>query len=98
MHQFPDYTPEHDGQPAVSAGRGLLITWQDGPFQSSFGPNGSMPEQPVRALIHRITDLHSRIPCVQNQEIIVHLNAVLGLLDERARERNSRGVLGTLEP
>ena len=91
MHQYPAYVHE-DGQ-MVSTGTGMRIEWQEGPFVSA-GLNGSMPEQPVRALIHRIEDLDSRLPCRQNRDIIMHLNQVLGLFDERTRERNSRGVLG----
>jgi len=34
-------------------------------------------------------------PCPQNAEVILHLRAILGLFDERTRERNNRGVLGT---
>jgi hypothetical protein len=98
MHQFPSYTPAHDGQPPRSEGKGLSITWQNGPFIDTFGPNGSMPEQPVRALIHRIEDLQTTMPCDQNPEIIRHLNAILGLFDERTRDRNKRGVLGTAVP
>ena len=96
MHQFPDYTKEEKNW--VSRGKGLHIIWQEGPFIESYGQNGSMPEQPVRALLHRVSDLHSQLPCPQNIEIIRHLNAILGLLDERTRERNQRGVLGTREP
>ena len=97
MHQYPTYAPE--GGQKVSTGTGLRIVWQEGPFQASLsGPNGSMPEQPVRALLHRIEDLDQTLPCPQNRKIIEHLNAVLGLLDERTRERNARGVLGTVSP
>jgi hypothetical protein len=95
MHQYPDYL-KLEGQ-AVSIGKGLRIEWQEGPLGESFGPNGSMPEQPVRALLHRIADLNQSLPCPQNVKIIEHLNAILGLFDERTRERNSRGVLGTRE-
>lgn len=98
MHQFPTYTPAADGRSARSEGKGLTIQWQEGPFAESFGPNGSMPEQPVRALIHRIEDLQQTMPCEQNSEIIRHLHAVLGLFDERTRDRNQRGVLGTRVP
>lgn len=98
MHQFPTYTPAVDGRPAVSEGKGLRIQWQDGPFVESFGQNGSMPEQPVRALIHRLEDMQQYMPCVQNIEIIQHCNAILALFDERTRDRNRRGVLGTRSP
>lgn len=98
MHQYPGYSLNEDGQ-KVSTGTGLRIVWQEGPFQNSpAGPNGSMPEQPVRALLHRIEDLDQTLPCPQNRQIIQHLNAVLGLMDERTRDRNARGVLGTVRP
>lgn len=92
MHQFPWYSVENGRK--VSTGTGLRIEWQEGPFVEA-GPNGSMPEQPVRALLHRIEDLDQALPCPQNRKIIEHLNAILGLFDERTRERNARGVLGT---
>jgi hypothetical protein len=92
MHMYPSYVVENGRH--VSVGTGMRIEWQEGPFLE-VGKNGSMLEQPVRALLHRIADLQSQLPCRQNPEIVMHLNAVLGLLDERTRERNNRGVLGT---
>ena len=92
MHMYPWYGVEN-GQ-HVSSGVGMRIEWQEGPFVEA-GKNGSMLEQPVRALLHRIEDLHATLPCPQNREIINHLNAVLGLLDERTRDRHHRQVLGT---
>lgn len=92
MHQFPWYQVENGRK--VSVGTGLRIEWQEGPFLEN-GPDGSMPEQPVRALLHRIEDLDAALPCPQNRKIVEHLNAILGLFDERTRERNARGVLGT---
>ena len=97
MHQYPTYGIEN-GQ-HVSTGKGLRIEWQEGPFLESWnGPTGAMLEQPVRALLHRVADLHQHLPCPQNPQIAEHLNAILGLLDERTRERNSRGVLGSTKP
>jgi len=92
MHQYPTYA--RDGGQMVSTGTGMTIRWQEGPFVE-VGLNGSMPEQPVRALLHRIEDLDSRLPCPENREVIAHLNQILGLFDQRTRNRNSRGVLGT---
>ena len=92
MHQYPHYIVENGAH--VSIGTGMRIQWQEGPFMST-GLNGAMVELPVRALIHRINDLNAVRPCPQNAEIVRHLNAILGLLDERTRERNARGVLGT---
>lgn len=92
MHQHPSYIVE-DGQ-KVSVGTGLRIVWQEGSFMDN-GPNGSMLEQPVRALLHRIAELQAERPCAQNPEIVQHLQMVLRLLDDRTRERNARGVLGT---
>jgi len=94
MHQYPDYIQENDQW--VSKGTGMSITWQEGPLADSpYGPNGAMPELPVRAVLQRIEMLNSTLPCPQNQEIILHLRAVLGLFDLRTFDRNSRGVLGT---
>lgn len=92
MHMYPEYVIER-GQ-RVSRGTGMEIRWQEGPFLE-VGKNGSMLEQPVRAMLHHIAQLESERPCRQNPQIVEHLNAVLGLLDERTRERNGRGVLGT---
>jgi len=92
MHMYPSYVVEN-GQ-KISTGEGMRIVWQEGPFVE-VGKNGSMLEQPVRALLHRIEDLNATLPCPQNREIINHLNAVLGLLDERTRDRHQRQVLGT---
>jgi hypothetical protein len=94
MHQYPTYA--HEEGRMVSTGTGLRIDWQEGPFLQ-VGLNGSMPEQPVRALLHRIEDLNAKLPCAENREIINHLNAILGLFDQRTRARNKRGVLGTAD-
>jgi hypothetical protein len=101
MHQYPTYAREPGQQPwdpghMVSTGTGMRIEWQEGTFVGT-GLNGSMPEQPVRALIHRMEDLNARLPCPQNLEILSHLRQILGLFDERTKERNARGVLGTLD-
>jgi hypothetical protein len=93
MHMYPAYVIE-DGQ-HVSTGTGMRIEWQEGPFMTA-GKNGAMLELPVRALLHRVADLHEALPCPQNFEITQHLNAILALLDERTRDRNKRGVLGTV--
>ena len=92
MHQYPTYAIV-DGL-AVSTGTGLRITWQQGTFLAN-GLNGAMLELPVRALLHRIADLDQHLPCPQNKKIVIHLNAILGLLDDRTRDRNARGVLAT---
>jgi hypothetical protein len=92
VHMYPEYVIEN-GQ-HVSRGVGMEIRWQEGTFME-VGKNGSMLEQPIRALLHHVAQLQSERPCRQNAQITEHLNAVLGLLDERTRERNSRGVLGT---
>jgi len=92
VHQYPTYARE--GGQMVSTGTGMRIEWQEGPFVQA-GLNGSMPEQPVRALMHRIEDLDSQLPCPENREILRHLAEILGLFDQRTRERNARGVLGT---
>jgi hypothetical protein len=80
MHQYPEYV--HEGGQYVSRGTGMTIAWQEGPFVT-VGLNGSMPEQPVRALLHRIGDLDSRMPCPQNKEIVGHLTASPGNADPR---------------
>lgn len=80
----------------VSEGTGMRIVWQEGPFMEC-GKNGSMLEQPIRAVLNRLDDLNQAMPCPENAEIKNHLWAVLGLLDQRTRERNKRGVLGTRE-
>lgn len=98
MHQYPDYVQEDTprGRQWVSLGTGMRIVWQEGPLADDpYGPNGAMPELPVRAVLQRIEQLNQALPCPQNREIILHLRAVLGLFDQRTFDRNSRGVLGT---
>jgi hypothetical protein len=90
---YPEYVVENGRH--ISTGFGMRIEWQEGPFMTA-SKNGAMLELPVRALIHRVEDLHRTLPCEQNFEIIQHLNMVLRLLDDRTRERNRRGVLGTV--
>lgn len=87
MHQFPIHLPTEARLPAS------IIKWQDGPIGDYF--NGATVEGVVRAVIDRVTDLNSVLPCEENRQAVDLLNQVLEQFDKRTRDRYQRGVMGT---
>jgi len=55
---------------------------------------GTTVEEPLRVSIARIKDLNSRFPCRENSIAITKMEEGLLWLNERTRERKSRGVEG----
>jgi hypothetical protein len=87
MHQYPAHEPGH------TYGPGFDIRWQDGAIGRDF--NGATVEGVIRAVLHRMDDFQALLPCEENRQVIEHLNAALGCLDSRTRDRYRRGVMGT---
>ena len=91
MHQYPSLTP--DGCEAV----GLAVRWQQGPIGAAF--NGATVEVVIRAAIMRLDQYQAGpMSCEENRAALQHLNAALGQLDARTRERYRRGVMGSEVP
>lgn len=93
MHTFPDYDAAGN-----ATGPGLSIEWLTGPLTEATRDDGATVEMVIRALIHRVEQLDTTLPCTHNKSICDHLQVCLHLLDLRTRERHDRGVLGTDQP
>jgi hypothetical protein len=90
MHQYPMHTPQH------TTAEGLDIRWQQGPIGAVF--NGASVEVVIRAVLHRLDDYQAALPCEENRLAIEYLNAALGCLEARTRDRYKRGVMGSEAP
>jgi len=93
-----------DGNPAGGGtfGRGFAITWQNGPLGRSGPdeerrePNGAFVEDIIAAAIDRLEYYQrSQFACDYNQQAIDFLKGAIGVLTERTKDRESRGVEGT---
>ncbi len=85
-------------------GLGLIIRWQDGPrgiddYGELGPPNGAFVETVIAAALQRIEWYQEvcggKFKCEENNEAINHLSDALYILDERTKDRQSRGVEGT---
>ena len=100
---FQEHWSDDQGRPAggVSSGRGLAISWQNGPLgrgDERREPNGAFVEDVIDAVIGRIEFYEaSEFACSENQEALEHLRAVARALDRRTKEREARRVEGLHE-
>ena len=85
-------------------GLGLSIQWQNGPrgiddYGELGPPNGAFVETVIAAAKQRIEWYQEvsegKFACDENRQSIIYLNKVLGLLDQRTKDRQQRGVEGT---
>ena len=96
---------DDEGNPAggSTSGRGISISWQNGPLQKSEGgtrlePNGAFVEGVIAAAIGRLEHYQeSKFACDWNETALGHLWAALAALEARTEERTNRGVEGTHE-
>ena len=106
MKQETQYIREHhwtgdNGNPAggETEGLGIHIDWQDGPLAVDGvrrEPNGAFVEGVIEAAIGRIEFYQrSKFHGIHNAVALGHLYAALEVLQERTRDRESRGVEGT---
>jgi hypothetical protein len=103
MRQF--VTEQHDsdaeGNPAggVTAGTGILITWQNGPLgrgDDRKEPNGAFVEGVIAAALGRLRYYQgTKFACRQNALAITKLEEALHWCQDRTAEREARGVEGT---
>ena len=105
--RFPDdYTPfiarnatNENGRPAGGfvKGVGIEITFQDGPLGDEDYPSGAFVEHVLEAALQRVQfyqDVEGgRYKCLENEEIITHLELAIA---ECVKRQNRRGVEGTL--
>lgn len=84
-------------------GVGLTIHWQNGPLGKEgvdrAEPNGAFVETVIAAALQRIEWYQEvndgKFACNENAHAIDHLNGALYILNERTKDRQSRGVEGT---
>lgn len=95
------WTDPSTGSPAggVTWGPGYAISWQNGPLgrgDSRREPNGAFVESIIRAAVQRLESYQSsQFECGENRAALHHLNAALGVLNERTQRRESAGTEGT---
>jgi hypothetical protein len=92
VRRYPWYSNEYGDVDDV----GLTIVWQRGPLDLEV--NGASPDMIVRAMMNKFEMWIKDQPSSENVAIHEHLSAILGLLDERTRDRARRGVVGTDQP
>lgn len=91
------------GNPAggSTSGRGISISWQDGPLVTSEGgtrdePNGAFVEGVIEAAVGRLEYYQdSKFACRENALAITKLQEALHWLEARTASREARGVEGT---
>lgn len=94
-------TLDWDGNPDDGhvIGVGLKIIWQRGPVEDGpeqKAPNGAFLETIISACIQRLRFFQeSKFACEENELAIIKLEEALSCLEQRTRERESRGVEGT---
>lgn len=97
---FQEHWNDDQGRPAggVSSGRGLAISWQNGPLgrgDQRREPNGAFVEDVIQAAIGRIEFYEqSEFACDANKEALAGLRQAAEALDRRTQEREARGVEG----
>lgn len=80
----------------------LYIRWQRGPLVDAEGvrhePNGCFVETVLEAAKQRLEHYQTtKFRCVENVEMIGHIDAALEAARDRTRRREERGVEGTSE-
>ena len=83
-----------------SYGTGFCIAWQHGPLVVNDGvrsePNGCFVETVIAAAIDRLDHYQrSKFASPYNVQAMEHLQRALDVLDQRTKDRQSRGVEGT---
>ncbi|KKM94900.1 hypothetical protein LCGC14_1193720 [marine sediment metagenome] len=83
-------------------GVGFSIYWQNGPLGTGadrLEPNGAFVETIIAAALQRIEWYQEvcggKFRCEENSQAIICLNNTLLSLDQRTKDRQSRGVEGT---
>lgn len=92
-----------EGKPAgdVSSGRGIAISWQNGPRgrgNDRKEPNGAFVEDVIAAVIGRIEFYQaSEFACQENADALAYLRSAAERLNDRTKDREARNVEGTHE-
>lgn len=81
----------------VFQGRYINLTFQDGSI-SEHGVNGTTNEEVIQLLIDRIESLNKIMPSEYNNAAVSNLQTALYMLGQRTKNRERRGVEGTMTP
>lgn len=77
--------------------RSLAIAFQNGPIKE-VGVNGVTHEALLSIVIHRLSCYQNgKFACHENTLAIAHLKEALSFLHRRTRDRDARGVEGTMQ-
>lgn len=84
----------------MTLGRGISISWQNGPLGVDGllrrEPNGAFVEDVIAAALGRLQHYQaSAFKCRENALAITKLEEALHWLDHRTRDRKARGVEGS---
>lgn len=71
----------------------MFLDFQRGPVKEN-GVNGLTNEAMISILIHRLGLLNDKMPCVENEDALAHLELALHALESRTQSRIARGVEG----
>ena len=92
-HNFVDENGNPEGGQAHAVG--VSISWQRGPLKEG-EENGAFVETVIAMCVDRLQFFQkSKFACIQNGRAIEHLQEALKALNERTKDRESRGVEGT---
>lgn len=88
---------DKNGNPAGGFARsdGIDIRWQSGPVKDVGGVNGAFVETLIDICVKRLRFYQSHFPCRENELAIQKLEEAGHWLDQRTRDRETRGVEGT---
>lgn len=93
--------PDYDDGAEPGQWFGLFIRWQQGPLVIDgirHEPNGCFVETVLEAAKQRIEYYQTtKFNCIENAEMLGHIEAALEAARDRTRRRTERGVEGTSE-
>lgn len=96
---------DHKGNPAggVSSGRGIAISWQNGPLgrhgsKERKEPNGAFVADVLEACRGRIEHFQEgKFACNENEQMLYHIKEAIALEKKRTQRRINEGTEGTHE-
>ena len=83
----------HEG--GVSYGEGFCISWQRGPLNET-GRNGAFLIEVLEACYQQLEYFqNSKFACAENEQALGHLRVTIQLMENRRKNRQVEGTLGT---
>ena len=94
-------SPENNYIICIQGKPGTQTDFRVLPFQSGaldeVGVVGITNETLLAILLHRTRILDSKVPSLENKMAIEHLEQTKALFEERTRQRQQRGIVGTTQ-